>query len=59
MINSEDLFDILLYILCFFLGMLIGFITLSESIEIQGIERTEKGYYITINNEIYYKEVEK
>lgn len=39
------------------LGVLIGSTILTDSIEIQEIKQVDKGYYITINDEIYYKEV--
>lgn len=56
---SEELLYIFFCITTFILGLISGCIALSESIEIQEVVETEKGYYITINNEIYYKEVEK
>ena len=38
-------------------GMLFGLIICSNpEIEIQDIRQVENGYYVTINDEIYYKE---
>ena len=41
------------------LGILVGYMIGSCKIEIQEIKPVEQGYYITINDEIYYKEMER
>ena len=38
------------------LGIAFGGVIFCKSIEIQEIKQVDNGYYITINNEIYYKE---
>ena len=43
-------------IVCFIVGMILGFIVSTNSINIQEIKPVDNGYYITINDEIYYKE---
>lgn len=39
------------------IGLLIGILVSYEEIKVQDIKQVDNGYYITINNEIYYKEV--
>ena len=43
---------------CFAIGIVVGWVFSLKGIEIQEIKPVETGYYITINDEIYYKEVE-
>ncbi len=38
------------------IGVLIGVSSSYEEIKVQDIKQVDNGYYITINNEIYYKE---
>ena len=49
---------IILGIGTFLLGILVGYVIGSCKMEIQEIKPVDNGYYITINNEIYYKEVQ-
>lgn len=50
----ETLFAVTVFIL---IGFLIGILGSYEEIKVQDIKQVDNGYYITINNEIYYKEV--
>lgn len=43
-------------IVCFVVGMILGLMIGLSATEIQEIKPVEQGYYITINNKIYYKE---
>ena len=49
----------LLSIIVFFAGVIVGCEEAYKPIEVQDIKQVENGYYITVSNEIYYKEVEK
>nr|DAY61364.1 MAG TPA: hypothetical protein [Caudoviricetes sp.] len=50
----ETLLAVTVFIL---IGFLIGILVSYEEIKVQDIKQVDNGYYITINNEIYYKEV--
>ena len=51
----SPIFMALLTIFGIIVGYTIGFLA-EKTIEIQDIKSVDNGYYITINNEIYYKE---
>lgn len=53
--SSEEFFCIVGAFVIACMGFCIGIIVGSQ-IEIQEIKPVESGYYITINDEIYYKE---
>lgn len=55
MFDSESYFVAFLMAVAFVLGLFLGVIADIE-IDIQDIKEVDGGYYITINNEIYYKE---
>ena len=50
-----EYFFIMLFLVL--IGILIGAILSYEEINIQDVKQINDEYYITINNEIYYKEV--
>ena len=53
---DEDFLAVLFILAIFLFGLVVGCV-ISETVEIQEIKQVDKGYYITINDEIYYKEV--
>ena len=55
--NSEYLETLLAVAVFLLIGFLIGILVSYEEIKVQDIKQVDNGYYITINNEIYYKEV--
>lgn len=55
--NSEYLETLLAVAVFLLIGFLIGILVSYEEIKVQEIKQVDNGYYITINNEIYYKEV--
>ena len=55
--DIEDFMNAFTIIVFIILGFLIGVATSYEEIKIQDVKPIENGYYRTINNEIYYKEV--
>jgi hypothetical protein len=56
--DFEEDFGLIVFIIMLFiaLGFSMGF-GISGTVEIQEIKQVDEGYYITINDEIYYKEV--
>jgi hypothetical protein len=54
---GAEVLVVLFIAVIFFLGLVVGCI-MSGTLEIQEIKQADNGYYVTINNEIYYKEVE-
>lgn len=55
--DSEYLETLLAMAILILIGFLIGILVSYEEIKVQDIKQVDNGYYITINNEIYYKEV--
>lgn len=55
--DIEDFMKAFTIIVFIIIGFLIGVAPSYEEIKIQDVKPIENGYYITINNEIYYKEV--
>lgn len=55
--DSEYLESIFAMAILILIGFLIGISLSYEEIKVQDIKQVDNGYYITINNEIYYKEV--
>lgn len=55
--DSEYLETLLAMAVLILIGFLIGVSLFYEEIKVQDIKQVDNGYYITINNEIYYKEV--
>lgn len=55
MSDSDYFFVAVVMILALIAGFVIGLLV-KRPIEIQDIKEVDNGYYITINNEIYYKE---
>lgn len=55
----EERFDLWAVIVIASISLLFGFIIgfLGIGIEIQNVKPVDDGYYITINDEIYFKEV--
>jgi hypothetical protein len=50
-------YDIWYFVIMLFIFFLIGCCSVKPKIEIQEVVKGDNGYYITINDEIYYKEV--
>lgn len=55
--DSEYLETLFIMAVLILIGFLIGVSLSYEEIKVQEIKQVDNGYYITINNEIYYKEV--
>lgn len=55
--DSEYLETLFIMAVLILIGFLIGVSLSYEEIKVQDIKQVDNGYYITINNEIYYKEV--
>lgn len=55
--DSEYLETLFIMAVLILIGSLIGVSLSYEEIKVQDIKQVDNGYYITINNEIYYKEV--
>ena len=55
--DSEYLETLLAMAVLILIGFLMGVSLSYEKIKVQDIKQVDNGYYITINNEIYYKEV--
>lgn len=55
--DIEYLETLLAVVVFMLIGFLIGILVSYEEIKVQEIKQVDNGYYITINNEIYYKEV--
>lgn len=56
--DLEEDYGLIIFIILIFvvLGFFMG-VSIASEIEIQEIKQVDKGFYITINDKIYYKEV--
>lgn len=53
----EDNVIFMIVVIIFFLLATFVILNMENKIEIQNVKSVDDGYYITIDNEIYYKEV--